>query len=249
MFSRFYHVIIKNLPRIYMIPLMEYVSRHPEKYSEEQMYALDRYCIRRVQKSGHITTESYGTGNLPQDGGYIMCPNHQGKYDALGIMHTHEKPCSVVIDIDKGSLPLVKQFINLVRGKRMNREDAKQSIGIIREMASEAKQGRKFIIFPEGGYLRHSGNTVTEFKPGAFKSAVWSRVPIVPVALIDSYRVFGERNLKPVKTFVCYLKPLYYADYKDMTTVEIAQTVQNRIEEVLNLYKENSSSALLEKYC
>lgn len=235
MFSRFYHVILRNLHHLYMIPQMEYVSRHPEKYSEEQMYALNILCIKRMNKPGHITTKGYGMHNLPDEGGYIMCPNHQGKYDALGIMLTHDKPCSVVMDIDKSNAPLVKQFINLVRGKRMDREDAKQSIKIIREMANEAKEGRKFIIFPEGGYC-HNGNSTTEFKPGAFKSAVWSKVPIVPVVLIDSYRVFEERTLKPVKTFVYYLKPLYYKDYKDMTTVEIAQTVQLRIQEVLNKY-------------
>ena len=235
MFSRFLHVILRNLHHIYMIPQMEYVSRHPEKYSEEQMYALNRLCIKRMNKPGHITTQGYGMHNLPDDGGYIMCPNHQGKYDALGIMLTHDKPCSVVMDIAKSNIPLVKQFINLVHGKRMDREDAKQTIKIIREMANETKEGRKFIIFPEGGYC-HNGNSTTEFKPGAFKSAVWSKVPIVPVVLIDSYRVFEERTLKPIKTFVYYLKPLYYTDYKDMTTIQIAQTVQRRIQEVLNKY-------------
>lgn len=235
MFSRFLHVILRNLHHIYMIPQMEYVSRHPEKYSEEQMYALNRLCIKRMNKPGHITTQGYGMHNLPDDGGYIMCPNHQGKYDALGIMLTHDKPCSVVMDIAKSNTPLVKQFINLVHGKRMDREDAKQSIKIIREMANETKEGRKFIIFPEGGYC-HNGNSTTEFKPGAFKSAVWSKVPIVPVVLIDSYRVFEERTLKPIKIFVYYLKPLYYTDYKDMTTIQIAQTVQRRIQEVLNKY-------------
>ena len=119
MFSRFYHVIFRNLHHIYMIPQMEYVSRHPEKYSEEQMYALDRLCIRRMIKPGRITTEGYGIHNLPDEGGYIMCPNHQGKYDALGIMLTHDKPCSVVMDIEKSNTPLVRQFINLVHGKRM----------------------------------------------------------------------------------------------------------------------------------
>ncbi|MDE7028891.1 MAG: 1-acyl-sn-glycerol-3-phosphate acyltransferase [Lachnospiraceae bacterium] len=246
MFSRFFHVIFRNLHRIYMIPQMEYVSRHPEKYSEEQMYALDRLCIRRMIKPGRITTEGYGTHNLPDEGGYIMCPNHQGKYDALGIMLTHDKPCSVVMDIEKSNAPLVKQFINLVRGKRMDREDARQSVKIIREMANEAKQGRKFIIFPEGGYHRN-GNSTTEFKPGAFKSAVWSRVPIVPVVLIDSYRGLEERTLRPIKTFVYYLKPLYYDDYKDMSTVEIARTVQQRIQAILNRYLAGDAPASLEE--
>ena len=164
-------------------------------------------------------------------------PQPSGKYDALGIMYTHDKPCSVVIDIEKSDFILVKQFINLVRGKCIDRNDARQSIKIIREMADEAKAGRKFIIFPEGGYL-HNGNDTTVFKPGAFKSAVWAKVPIIPVVLIDSYKVFEEHTLKPIKTFVYYLKPLYYNDYKNMTTVEIARTVQGQIQNVLNMYKE-----------
>ena len=236
MLSRFFHVILRNLHHIYMIPQMEYISRHPEKYSEDKRYALDLLAIQRMNHAGHITTVGYGMENLPKEGGYIMCPNHQGKYDALGIMLTHEKPCSIVMDIDKSFTPLVKQFIDLVQGKRIDRNDARQSIKIIREMADEAKTGKKFIIFPEGGYY-HNGNNTTEFKPGALKSALWAKVPIVPVVLIDSYRVFEEHSLKPVKTFVYYLKPLYYVDYKDMTTVEIAKLVQQRIQDVLNLYK------------
>ncbi len=218
-----------------MIPQMEYVSRHPEKYSESEMYELDRLAIRRMMRPGHITTEGHGMENLPSEGGYIMCPNHQGKYDALGIMYTHDEPCSVVMDIEKSNFILVRQFINLVRGKRIDRNDARQSIKVIREMAAEAKDGRKFIIFPEGGYS-HNGNKTTSFKAGAFKSAVWAKVPIVPVVLIDSYKVFEEHTLKPIKTFVYYLKPLYYNDYKDMTTVEIARRVQDKIQHVLNMY-------------
>ena len=218
-----------------MIPQMEYVSRHPEKYSESEMYELDRLAIRRMMRPGHITTEGYGMENLPSEGGYIMCPNHQGKYDALGIMYTHDKPCSVVMDIEKSNSILVRQFINLVRGKRIDRKDARQSIKVIREMADEAKTGRKFIIFPEGGYS-HNGNKTTSFKAGAFKSAVWAKVPIVPVVLIDSYKVFELHTLKPIKTFVYYLKPLYYNDYKSMTTVEIARLVQDKIQNVLNMY-------------
>jgi 1-acyl-sn-glycerol-3-phosphate acyltransferase len=231
-----------------MIPQMEYVSRHPEKYSEGQMYKLDILAIRRMIHSGKISTKSYGNYNLPDKGGYIMTPNHQGKYDALGIMLTHEKPCSVVIDIDKSNGILVKQFINLVRGKRMDKSDSKQSIKIIREMATEAANGRKFIIFPEGGY-ENNKNATTTFKAGAFKSATWAKVPIIPVVLIDSYRVFGEKSIKPLTTYVYYLKSLLYEDYKDLSTVEIALLVQSRIQEVLRAYESGTSPDMLESYC
>ena len=47
-----------------------------------------RHCIDLMNKSGKITTEACGLENLPETGGYIMYPNHQGKYDLLGIITT-----------------------------------------------------------------------------------------------------------------------------------------------------------------
>ena len=113
----------------------------------------------------------------------------------------------------------------------------KQSVRIIKELAEETKKGRKFIIFPEGGYF-HNHNTVGEFKPGCFKSAMKARVPIVPVALIDSYKVFEEWTLRKVETQVHFLQAISYDEYRGMNTVEIAEMVKNRIvnriTEVLN---------------
>lgn len=234
---RFIQVILLNLPRLYMIPKMAYRAKHTEKYSEEERYAYARLAIRRMMRAGHISTKRYGVENLPVEGGYMMFPNHQGKYDALGIMYAHESPCSVVIDDAKSHGILVKQFIDLVQGKRMVKDDLRQSVNIIRELADDTKKGNKFIIFPEGGYYRNH-NTVGSFKPGCFKSAMKAKVPIVPVALVDSYRAFEEWTLRPVETQVHFLRAIPYEEYQGMTTVEIADMVRDlivdKISEVLS---------------
>lgn len=89
---RFVQVIVRNLPRIYMIPKMAYMAKHPEKYTEEECYGYARLAVRRMTRAGHIKTQGYGMENLPKEGGYVMFPNHQGKYDALGIVYTHKNP-------------------------------------------------------------------------------------------------------------------------------------------------------------
>lgn len=229
---RFVQVIVCNLPRIYMIPRMAYMAKHPEKYTEKECYEYARLAIRRMMRSGHITTRAYGVDNLPKEGGYVMFPNHQGKYDALGIMHTHDKPCSIVIDEAKSHTILTSQFIDLLHGKRMVSGDLRQSISVIKELSEEAKVGRKFIIFPEGGYY-HNHNRVRDFKPGCFKSAMKARVPIVPVVLIDSYKVFEEWSLRRVVTQVHYLPAIAYEEYKDMKTVEVSNMVHDRIKDYI----------------
>lgn len=225
---RFVKVILWNLPRAYMIPRMAYRARHGEKYSEEECYRYAQLAIRRMMRAGHISTQKYGTEHLPEEGGYMMFPNHQGKYDALGIMYAHEKPCSVVIDDAKSHGVLVKQFIDLIHGKRLVKNDPRQSVKIIRELTEDTKKGRRFIIFPEGGYHKNH-NSVGEFKAGSFKSAVKAEVPIIPVALVDSYRAFEEWSLRPVVTQVHFLKAIPYDEYKNMSTAQIAVMVRDRI--------------------
>lgn len=225
---RFLKVIFWNLPRLYMIPRMAYKAKHTEHYDEEARYAYARLAIRRMMRAGRISTKRYGEENLPEEGGYLLCPNHQGKYDALGIMISHDRPCSIVIDDAKSHGLLVKQFIDMVQGKRLKRNDARQSMKIIKELAEDTAKGRRFIIFPEGGYF-HNHNTVGEFKPGCFKSAVKAKAPIVPVALIDSYKVFEEWSLKKVETQVHFLRAIPYEEYRGMTTAEIANLVRDRI--------------------
>lgn len=226
---RFIQVIVCNLPRLYMIPKMRHKAKS-EKYTEEKRYEYARLTVDRMKRSGHITTIGYGMENLPKEGGYVMFPNHQGKYDALGIIATHEKPCSVVIDDAKSHVILTTQFVDMLHGKRLIKNDMRQSVRIISEIAEEVAAGRRYIIFPEGGYF-HNHNEVREFKPGCFKSAMKAKAPIVPVVLIDSYKVFEEWSLKPVTTQVHYLSAILFEEYKGMSTMQVSEMVHERIRE------------------
>lgn len=237
---KFIHVIFSNFHRApFMIPKMRYYADHPEKYSEKQRYELARKCVYYMNKAGKITTEVHGLENLPKSGGYMMYPNHQGKYDVLGIMQTHKEPCSFVMDIDKSHTMLVREFVDLVQGKRLQKDNPRHGITIINQVAKEVSNGRKYILFPEGGYSFNNHNYVGNFKAGSFKIALKSKAPIVPVALIDSYKVFNSFHIGPVNTKVFYLKPIYYDEYKDMKTQEIADMVRNLISDKIKEISNN----------
>lgn len=234
---RFLYVIIMNLFRApYIIPKMRREAAHPERYSEEERYQLAKHVIRLMKLSGKVHTRAYGTENLPENGGYIMYPNHQGKYDALGIIHTHKKPCSVVMDKAKSNTILVKEFVDLLQGKRLEKNNVRQALTIINEVAKDVAEGKRYILFPEGGYEFDNKNTVADFKAGSFKSAFKAKAPIIPVALIDSYRVFNSFYVGKITTQVHYLKPILYHEYKDMKTGEVALLVQKRIQQVIETY-------------
>lgn len=229
---KYFYVILRNIFKVpYFISKMREMASNIDKYTTSECYAMALRIINIIKRTGRIKTTAYGVENLPVEGGYIMFPNHQGKYDVLSIMDTHEKPCSFVMDKAKSYTIFVREVLDLLKGKRLDKENCRQALGIINEVATEIKNGAKFILFPEGGYEPHQHNNVSEFKAGCFKIALKSKAPIVPVALIDSYKVFNSYNIGKVETQVHYLKPLYYEDYKDMSTLELADVVRHRIEE------------------
>lgn len=230
---RYYYIIFTSLIfEIYYFLKTNYVIRHRYRYTNEQCYKLVRNVIKLIKIQGYIFTRVYGLENLPEEGGYIMYPNHQGKYDALGIMYSHKRRCSFVMDKKKSTAPLTYQIFQLSNSLGMELDNVRQSLGIIREVAERVKEGERFIIFPEGGYAKNR-NHIREFKPGCFKSALMAKCPIIPVVLVDSWKVFNYPSLLDVHTQVHYLKPIPYEEYKHMNTREIADLVKSRIETVL----------------
>ena len=104
----------------------------------------------------------------------------------------------------------------------------------ILQIADEVKNGRRYIIFPEGGY-DHNKNELQDFMAGSFKCATKARAPIVPVAIIDSYKPFGVNSLRKVKTQVHFLEPILFEEYGKMTTAEIAGMVKDRIASAIDM--------------
>ena len=242
---RYYYTIIRNIFRIpVLVKTMENINKcgeeNPNKYNEENNY---RYVKENVvgvmQRTGNIKTEVFGTENLPNEGGYMMFPNHQGKYDAYGIISVHEKPCTVVIDIEKSNYILVKQIIDTLKGKRLDKKNNRQAMTIINEIAKEVKDGRRYILFPEGWYDNKKKNSLAEFKAGCFKICLKSKVPIIPVALIDMYKVYNSWEIGKITPQVHFLDPILYDEYKDMNTYEIAELVKTRIADKIKEVKCN----------
>ena len=232
---RYYYTIIRNsfiIPSMIktMNDMIQISKSRSDEFNEEVKYRYIQYITYIMQKTGYITTKVFGEENLPKEGGYMMYPNHQGKYDAYSIISVHKKPCTVVMDIKKSNNMFIKQIIDMLNAKRLDKKDNRQAMKIINEVAQEVKDGRKYILFPEGSYDNKKKNNLIDFKAGCFKICLKSKVPIIPVVLIDSYKPYNSWKFGKIETQVHYLKPIMFEEYKNMTTQQIAKLVQDRIQ-------------------
>lgn len=205
-------------------------------YSLEKSFAFVKKVTKAANHAGRVTIESHGLENLPKENGFIFFPNHQGMFDVLVFLESCPVPFSFVIKKEASNVILLKQVIAALKSIVIDREDIRQSFQVINEVSEEVKKGRNFLIFAEGTRSK-LGNRLLPFKGGTFKSAVKAKCPIVPCALIDSFKPFDEKSIAPVTVKLIYLPPLYYEEYASMKTPEIAELVKCRIEAAIAQYE------------
>lgn len=232
-------ILLMVLRNILFVPYglykLYHYAKHAEKYPEAEQYEVLRYIDNKAIKGGNIRIDVYGEDNIPKKDGFMFFPNHQGLFDVLAMIQACPRPFSVVMKKELQKIPFLKQVFACMKAYAIDREDIRQSMKVIAQVTEEVKSGRNYLIFAEGTRSRE-GNKLLEFKGGSFKSAIKAKCPIVPVALIDSYKAFDTKSVKKLTVQVHFLEPMPYEMYKDMKSQEIAELVRRRIEKVISEY-------------
>lgn len=228
--KRILWMVLMNLWYIpYGLPKLYWSAAHADELSVEERYDVVKQIDNRAIKGGRVLIDAHGLENLPEEDGFIMYPNHQGLFDLLAILQIMTRPISVVFKKELVSIPFLKQICACLGALALDRSDARQGMKVILDVAEQVKNGRNFVIFAEGTRSRE-GNKLLDFKGGSFKSATKAKCPIVPVALVDSYKAFDTGSIAKQTVQVHILEPILYEEYKDMKTNEIAAEVKARIE-------------------
>ena len=234
--NRIVTMVLKNLP---IVPgawqkLCRY-AKHPEKYSEEEMYRHIQYILKRAVRGGNIDLQVSGTENIPKEGGFMLYANHQGMFDVLAVAATCDIPVGAVLKKELYDIPFLHQVAICTRSFPMDREDVRQSLTVIQSVIREVKAGRNYLIFPEGTRSRN-GTQMGQFHSGSFRCATKSKCPIVPVALVDSFKVLDQKGSKPVTVQIHYLKPICWEEYGNLKTTELAALVKERIAQAIQAH-------------
>mgnify|MGYP002566528979 CR=1 FL=1 len=148
-----YRIILMVVRLFYKVPY--YLIRiwwlgTRKNFDLEKNYAFIKKVTKAANRAGRVTIESYGVENIPKENGFIFFPNHQGMFDALVFLESCPVPFSVVYKKEVSNVILLKQVFRALHAIAIDREDIKQSLQVINQMTEEVKQGRNFLIFPEG---------------------------------------------------------------------------------------------------
>ena len=230
-------ILMMVLRNLFMVPYgwirLCYRAAHVDKYTEKDMYQFLTWIDLRANRGGNVHIDVHGRENLPEKNGFMFFPNHQGLYDVLAIIEASPRPFSVVAKKEIANIPFLKQIFACMKAYMLDRDDVRQAMRVILDVSKEVANGRNYLIFAEGTRSKN-GNKIAAFKGGSFKAATKAKCPVVPVALIDSFKPFDTNTIQPVTVQVHFLKPVLYEEYKNMKTTELAALVQERIQKTID---------------
>jgi 1-acyl-sn-glycerol-3-phosphate acyltransferase len=223
-------MVLKNIWHVpgLWFKLCKYAN-HTDDYPEVEKWRHIQRILKLAVNGGNIDLKVTGLENIPQDTAFMMYANHQGMFDVLAIAATCDAPLGAVLKKELYNVPFLHQIALCTKSFAMDREDVRQSLTVIQNVTEEVKKGRNYLIFPEGTRSK-LGNQMLDFHGGSFRCATKSKCPILPIALVDSYKVLDEKGSKPVSMQLHYLPVIPYEEYKDLKPAEVAQLVRSRIE-------------------
>lgn len=232
--NRIVYLVLRNSLEVpFWLFRISKLSREKDPHSMQEKYDYLRSRTKKAISRGNIVLQVAGTEQLPSESGFVLYPNHQGLFDIVAMIMACPYPFRPVAKKELGNLILVKQVMGLLQGVLLDREDLRASVRIMKQISEQIKTGQNYLIFAEGTRSRH-GNQLLPFKGGSFKSAVTAQCPIVPVALIDSFRPFDRPSIQKETVQLHFLEPIYYEEYAGLKTTELASLVQERIQKKIN---------------
>ena len=223
-------MVLKNIFRVpgLYIKLCRY-AKNPDKYPEQEKWDHVHRIMSLAAASGNINLQITGLENIPQEPGFMLYGNHQGMFDVVAIAASCKKPLGIVYKKELTNVPVLKEILTCTKSFAMDRDDVRQSLEVIKAVTAEVEAGRNYIIFPEGTRSKN-GNVMGDFHGGSFRCAVKAKCPIVPLAVIDSFKVLDQKGSAPVTVQLHYLSPIMPEEYAGMKAAEVAELVKSRIQ-------------------
>ena len=199
--------LILSIPVLLVLLLIR--KKKPE-VCDKVSRALIRWIFRVILFFSGTKVTVKGQENIPKDRAVLYIGNHRSYFDILVTYTTVPGSCGFVAKKELSRIPLLKNWMELIHCLFLDRSDIKQGLQMILSGCEEIKSGTSICIFPEGTRYKGEEGGAGEFKAGAFRIAVKTGVPVVPVALTGARALFeGNGNLcHPGSVHIKVLPPI-----------------------------------------
>ncbi len=178
-----------------------------------------------------IEVKFSGLSNIPKDKPVLYVSNHQSLVDIPILLAGLPGNFRFIAKKELFSIPFLGWYIGASGHIKIDREASISAHKTLKHAVSVIESGESIVIFPEG--TRGKEGKLGPFKRGSLLLAEEGGVPILPIAISQSYKIIpkGRLIINPGKVSVRIGKPIEFK--KQLTHEEMLKKIRNEIESML----------------
>jgi 1-acyl-sn-glycerol-3-phosphate acyltransferase len=149
-----------------------------------------------------------GSHNVPTTQPYVVISNHCSHLDAPSLIRALPHPLYIVFKTELGRIPLFGATLRKLGFVEVDRSDSEKARQGMSRAVDAIRGDRRILVFAEG--TRSPDGRLQSFKKGGFHIAIDAQVPILPVAVNGSRRLFpkGGVAIRPGRLEVAIAPPI-----------------------------------------
>ncbi len=192
-------------------------------------YQIGKFWAGLIMRTNRVKVRVEGLEKIDERRSYVFISNHTSNLDPLAVAI---KLSNTLRFIAKGSLEKIPLFGWAARRAKVifiDRKDTPQSVAKINRVVSELKDGICAYFFAEGS--RGVGGRLQAFKKGGVVLALKAKLPIVPITILDGYKLFPKRafRIKPGTMNVIIGDPVETSSYREEDRDTVLEKVRSTI--------------------
>lgn len=164
---------------------------------------------------------------------YIFCANHSSNLDIMVFCILGHGRYHFMGKDELLKNPILKIFFESI-DITVNRDSKISSFKAFKKAGENLENGMSLVIFPEGKIDDHFPPKLCEFKNGPFRLAIDKNIPLVPVSIIDLWKLNWDNGAKyGSRPGIC---DIYIHKPIDTThlTDEDADTLKEEVYQIIN---------------
>jgi 1-acyl-sn-glycerol-3-phosphate acyltransferase len=156
-----------------------------------------------------VRVKVIGREYMDTPGGKVYVSNHASYFDVLALMMGLGVPYRFVAKGEVNTMIFIGTFLNKMGHLSFDRDNPKSRLRQVREMEDYLREGDAVFVFPEGTFTPEEG--VRPFQMGAFRGALATGAPIIPVSLAGTRRFLRDGKIlpRPTRVTITLSRPIY----------------------------------------
>ena len=190
--------------------------------------------LRKVYRTGDEKVVALDNIDLTIEQGQVCCilgTSGSGKSTLLNQLAGLEKPHGILAKEELEKIPLLNRWMKLLGCVFVQRDDVRASVRALNDATAIVEGGRSFVIFPEGTRYKGEEGGAGEFKAGAFRIAVKTSAPVVPVAVTGARALFESNGnrCRPGSVRIKIMPPIQTAGMSKAEQKQLPDAVRQSI--------------------